>query len=144
VLVPKESPVTRFDPSASDARIVAVLEARRRLGAAMLAADLTAIEALMAPDLVVNAPINRVVDRTNILDRLKAGQLSYEPDFEDNVEFVGVRGDSVVIMSEEIVRPIANTPNAGKIVRRRSTDIWREVDGAWTLAIRQATVTSAE
>ena len=136
--------MTRFDPSASDPRIIAVLDARSRLAVAMLAADLTAIEALMAPDLVVNAPINKVVDRTNIVDRLKAGQLSYQSDFVDNIEFVGVRGDFVVIMSEEIVRPIANTPNAGKIVRRRSTDIWREVDGAWRLAVRQATVTSAE
>jgi ketosteroid isomerase-like protein len=136
--------VTRFDPSASDPRIVTVLNARSRLAVAMLAADLTAIEALMAPDLVVNAPINKVVDRTNVLDRLKGGQLSYQPDFVDDIEFVGVRGDLVVIMSEETVRPIADTPHAGKVIRRRSTDVWREVDGAWKLIIRQATITSAE
>jgi Domain of unknown function (DUF4440) len=136
--------VTRFDPSASDPRIVAALDARSRLAVAMLAADLTALKALMASDLVVNAPINKVVDRTNILDRLKAGQLSYQPDFVDNIEFVGVRGDVVVIMSEETVRPIANTPNAGKVVRRRSTDMWREVDDAWKLIVRQATITHTE
>jgi hypothetical protein len=135
---------TQFDPSASDPRIVAAMDARSRLAVAMLASDVAAIEALMAPALIVNAPINKVVDRSNILGRLKSGQLSYQPEFEDNIEFVGVRRDFVVIMSEEVVRPIANTPNAGKVVRRRSTDIWQEIDGAWRLSVRQATVTSAE
>ena len=35
--------------------------------------------------------------------------------------------------------PIANTPNAGKTVRRRFTDIWKNVDGVWKLEIRHRT-----
>jgi hypothetical protein len=72
------------------------------------------------------------------------GRISYEPDHVRKVDFAGVRGDTVVIMGEEIVDPIANTPNAGKTVRRRFTDIWKNVDGVWKVTIRQATVTSVQ
>jgi hypothetical protein len=85
-----------------------------------------------------------VVDRSNVLARIRGGQIRYEPNVERKIEFAGVRGDTVVIMGEEIVRPIANTPNAGKIVHRRFTDIWKDTNSVWRLAVRQATVISAE
>jgi hypothetical protein len=135
---------TMYEPSASDPRIVAALNARKRLGVAMLSRDFKAVETIFAPDLLVHAPINMVVNRDNVLARLRSGQISYEPDVEERIEFAGVRGDAVVIMGEEIVHPIGNAPNAGKTVRRRSTDIWRNMDGFWKLAIRQATVTSVQ
>jgi ketosteroid isomerase-like protein len=140
-----ENSVTRYEPSANDPRIVAVLEASRRLGVAMTSGDVSALESLMAPDLLVNAPINKVVDRANVLARVRASQIRYEPSDEVNIlEFVGVRGDCVVVMGEEVVKPISNAPHAGRIVRRRATSIWRETDGVWRLIIRQATVTSVE
>jgi hypothetical protein len=58
--------------------------------------------------------------------------------------YAHVPDSTVVIMGEEIVDPIANTPNAGKTVRRRFTAIWKIVDGVWKLTIRQATVTSVQ
>jgi hypothetical protein len=133
-----------YEPSASDPRIIAALDAQKRLEGAMQRLDFPSIEALFAPDLVVHSPINMVVDRTNVLARIRGGQISYEPNVERNIDFAGVRGDTVVIMGEEIVRPIANTPNAGKVVHRRFSDIWKNTDGVWRLAVRQATVTSAE
>ena len=132
-----------YDPSASDPRIVAVLEARSRLIAAGEKHDADAFEALIANDLIVNSPINAVVHRDNIMARFRNSQISYSS-ADEKIEFMGVRGDLVVVMGEEIVTPIADTPNAGKIVRRRFTDIWKKIDGAWKLAIRQATATSAE
>jgi len=50
-------------------------------------------------------PINKVVDLKNIIGRLKANQISYESPAEEVIDFVGVRGDMVVIMGEEILRP---------------------------------------
>ncbi|HWW82156.1 MAG TPA: nuclear transport factor 2 family protein [Vicinamibacterales bacterium] len=135
---------TVYEPSASDPRIVAALDAQRRLGVAMIGRDFKAVEMMFANDLVVHSPVNLVVNRDNVLARLRSGQISYEPDYVRKVDFAGVRGDTVVIMGEEIVDPIANTPNAGKTVRRRFTDIWKNVDGVWKLAIRQATVTSVQ
>ena len=134
---------TEFDPSASDPRIVAVLDARSRLNAAGEKHDADAFEALFATDLIVNSPINAVVHRDNVMARFRNSEISYNS-ADEKIEFIGVRGDLVVVMGEEIVTPIADTPNAGKIVRRRFTDIWKKIDGAWKLAIRQATATSAE
>ena len=135
---------TVYDPSAADARIVAALDARRRLDDAMRNGDVKAVEMLFAPDLIVHSPINAVVDRDNVMTRFRNGQIKYEPGIEERFEFVGVRGDSVVLMGEEIVRPVGAAPFAGKTVHRRFTDIWTATRGKWQLAIRQATITRAE
>jgi len=133
---------TVFEPSPDDSRILAAMDAQERLGAAMMGLDLPSVEALMAPGLVVHAPINAVVSRENVLARLRSGQISYEPDVVRSISFAGVRGDTVVLMGEEIVTPNRDAPNAGKIVHRRFTDIWTDAGGAWRLTVRQATNTS--
>jgi len=142
--MPNPPSATTYEPSASDPRIVAALAARRRLGEVMRALDIAGIETLMAPDLLVNAPINKVVDRNNVIGRLKANQISYETEAVETIDFVGVRGDMVVIMGEEVVRPNKAAPYAGKIEYRRSTDMWKPFDGIWKLWIRQATITKIE
>jgi ketosteroid isomerase-like protein len=106
--------------------------------------DLQALEAIFADDLIVHAPINRVVDRENVLARYRLGQISYEPEIDATIDFVGVRGETVVIMAEERLRPTGDAPHAGKLVTRRSTEVWKVVDGAWRLGIRQATITGVE
>jgi hypothetical protein len=135
---------TVYEPSATDPRVVAALEAQKHLQAVMLAHDVKGTESLMAPDMVVNAPINKVVKRDNVLSRLEKNQISYEPNVVRNIEFAGVRGDTVVIMGEEIVQPNKDAPYAGKIEHRRFTDIWKQSDGVWKLWIRQATITKAD
>ena len=98
----------------------------------------------MAPDLLVNAPINKVANRDNVIGRIKANQISHEPDVVRNIEYAGVRGDVVVIMGEEIVHPNKSALYAGKTEHRRFTDIYKQMDGVWKLWIRQATVTKAD
>lgn len=140
----KPPPATVYEPSESDPRIVAALAARKRLGEMMRAVDIAGVEALMAPDILVNAPINKVVDRKNIIGRLEAAQISYEREAVEVFDFVGVRGDMVVIMGEEILHPNKDAPYAGKTEYRRSTDVWKPFDGVWKLWIRQATITKIE
>jgi len=142
--MPNPLSATVFEPSESDPRILAALAARKRLGEAMRAVDIAGVEALMAPDILVNAPINKVVDRKNIIGRVKAAQISYEAEAAEAFEFVGVRGDMVVIMGEEVLRPNKEAPYAGKTEYRRSTDVWKPFDGVWKLWIRQATITKIE
>lgn len=129
-------------PKAGDSEVSAALNAQKRLQAAMQNLDFDAVEELLAPDLAVHAPVNVVVDRDNVLTRLRGGQINYEPDIERKIEFAEVRGDGVVIMGEEIVRPTKNAPGAGKTIHRRFTDVWKKMEGRWRLAIRQATITS--
>ena len=122
---------TVYEPSASDPRVVAALAAQRRLGDVMQAVNIAGIESLMAPDLLVNAPINKVANRENVIARLKASQISYEPGYERTIDFAGVRGDVVVIMGEEVTHPNKDAPYAGKIEHRRFTDVWKQFGGVW-------------
>jgi ketosteroid isomerase-like protein len=136
---------TVYEPSASDPRIVGALDAERRLErAGQPPIDIAAMADLFAPDLVVHSPINKVVDRESVLTRMRNGQIAYEPNATRTIEYVGVHGDLVVVMGEEVVKPTGDAPNAGQTVHRRSTDIWKAVNGAWKLVIRQATVTSVQ
>ncbi len=101
------------------------------------------MDEMLATNAVVNAPINRVVSRDNVIERARAGQIAYEPNAVRNIEFAGVRGAHVIIMGEEVVHPTEDTPHAGEVVRRRFTDIWGEEQGRWRLQARQSTVVSA-
>jgi ketosteroid isomerase-like protein len=129
---------------AKNPTIAAALAARARLDAAFAAQDAEATEALFAKDLIVNAPSNRVVRRESVIGFFRAGRMDYESVVE-TIEALEARGDHVVMMGEEIVKPNETAPNPGKTVRRRFTDVWRrEPDGLWRLTIRQATITSVE
>jgi len=141
--------VTKFqsDEVAATARdpvIAAALAARARLGAAFAAQNAEETAALFARDLIVNAPSNRVARRDAVLVFFKAGRMDYESG-TSTIEALEARGDCVVMMGEEVVKPNETAPNPGKTVRRRFTDVWRkESDGQWRLTIRQATITSVE
>ena len=127
---------TRYDPSADDARIVAALAARRALDAAMSAGDMGVIEASFAADMVLQTPGHRIVDRAKILALYaRGGQAVYQGGLTLILDFVGVRAAGVVMMGEERVDP----PPPAAPIRRRFTDVWTEIDGAWRVAIRQAT-----
>jgi hypothetical protein len=134
---------TRYEPGPDDPRITAAIANRHRLNAALVTGDFATAETLFAEDFVVNSPINRVVDRANVLGRMRSGEIRQEETVLD-IEFAGVRGEYVILMGEETVRPGGAMPDAGKTVRRRFTDVWRETDGAWKLAIRQSTILSVD
>jgi ketosteroid isomerase-like protein len=136
---------TVFDPSPNDSRIVAVLDALQKRSEAMRTGDLAAVRKYMPREMVVNAPINRVVDGKNVLDRLARGEIAYEEGGQSVIEFAGVRGDLVVLMGRQELKPVGNAPNAGKTIRRRWTDIWRQNSaGEWQNIIRHATIYSIE
>lgn len=124
--------------------IAAALAARAQLDAAFAAQDVEAVAAVAAKDLIVNTPANRVARLETVLGFFKAGRMNYES-ADETIEALDLRGDQVVIMGEEVVRPKETAANAGKTVRRRFTDVWRkESDGKWRLTIRQATITAVE
>lgn len=141
--------MTKFasDEVAAAARhpvIAAALAARGRLDAAFAAQDVEATAAVSAEDLIVNTPANRVARLETVLGFFKAGRMNYES-ADVTIEGVDARGDHVVLMGEEVVKPKETAANAGKTVRRRFTDVWRrDPDGQWRLTIRQATITSIE
>jgi len=124
--------------------VAEALAARTKLDEAFAAQDVEAVSALAAKDLLVNTPANRVARREAVLGFFKAGRMNYES-AEETIEAVDARGDLVVIMGEEVVKPRETAAHAGQTVRRRFTDVWRkERDGKWRLTIRQATITSVD
>ena len=62
--------------------------------------------------------------RDDIVARFRNGQIAAEPETVTvRLEFVGVRGDSVVIMAVESFRPGPKAPNAGKLIGARCVRI---------------------
>lgn len=118
--------------AASDAEVVAIL-----------AEDLRAFGDSLAVDVIVNSPLGTINRRADTLAAFGRGFIRYSS-FDRRIEYAGKLGDLVVIMGEEILAPKDKAPNAGKIVHRRFTDIWRNEQGVWRLALRQATVTKVE
>jgi hypothetical protein len=107
--------------------------------AAILAEDLTGFGHSLAADLIVNSPLGTINRRDDTLAAFGRGLIRYSS-FERQIEYAGKLGEFVVMMGNEILAPKGNAPNAGKIVHRRFTDIWRNEAGVWRLVLRQATV----
>jgi hypothetical protein len=84
--------------------------------------------------------INRRDDTLAAFDR---GFIRYSS-FDRRIEYAGKPGEFVVIMGNEVLAPKGKAPNAGRIVQRRFTDIWRNEQGVRRLALRQATVVNVE
>jgi ketosteroid isomerase-like protein len=125
--------------AASSRALADAMHARHSTVAAILARDAEAFAQSLASDITVNTPGNRVARRDEVIQRFLSDQISYHS-FDTTIELVERKGDLVVIMGEEAVTPAAAAAHAGKTVRRRFTDVYRqETDGVWRLTIRQAT-----
>ena len=102
---------------------------------AILRGDLTALDKLWTEDFKVNNPFNQI-DRA---DRIRTGAVTYSS-FIREPETALVHGDTVIVMGREIVVPKGNSPDAGKTINRRYTNIWMKRSGRWRLIARHASV----
>lgn len=122
-----------------DPRISAALAAVNRIDAALIADDRAVFAETMAPELAVNNPGNIVTRREATVRRNRDGHIRYTR-YQRTIEHASRRGDMVLLMGEERVVPMPSNPLAGREVRRRFTDLWREEGGRWMVSARQATV----
>lgn len=125
------------EPDAAAKKRLAVAGAA--VGKAIREHDIAALERLWSPKLLVNSPGNRVLTRAEVFDAIGRGQLDYEGDYQSRLERIEFYGNVAVTMADETVVP-GFGPEKGKAIRRRSTDVWQYVDGAWVMIARQATV----
>jgi ketosteroid isomerase-like protein len=102
---------------------------------AVLRGDLAALDKLWTEDFKVNNPFNQI-DRA---DRIRTGAVTYSS-FIREPETVLIHGDTVIVMGQEIVVPKGNSPDAGKTINRRYTNIWMKRSGKWRLVARHASV----
>ena len=102
---------------------------------AILRNDLPALDKIWTEDFRVNNPFNQI-DRA---DRIRISAVTYSS-FIREAEEVLVHGDTVIVMGREIVVPKGNSPDAGKTINRRYTNIWMKRSGKWRLIARHASV----
>lgn len=113
------------------------LEERERC--AVLAGDADALERFWSPELLVNGPHNQLlvgVDAT--LDMVRSGVIDFER-FDRTVERVEIDDDITVSMGSEVIMQ-KHGPQAGQLIHRRYTNVWRHTDGRWQLRFRHANV----
>jgi ketosteroid isomerase-like protein len=127
-----------------DPRIAAVLEVAMRFDKAILAHNEKVFGDTFTEDAVVNNPFNKIARKSDALRNLRIKLIDYTS-LDRSIEYAATRGaHDVVLMGEETLTPVGKARFAGKHVRRRTTEVWTDESGEWKLAIRQATIYSAE
>ena len=104
----------------------------------------TLFDKIWSPRMVVNTPLNTVVNVEATKQHLRAGGLKYLS-FERNIERITFDDDNIaIVMGGEVIKPQGTQPNAGKTVSRRFTHVWKKSDNTWSLIARHATIIKVE
>jgi ketosteroid isomerase-like protein len=98
----------------------------------VLRSDTAAMERFYTNDMIVTNPFNQVIDKPQVIERVKANIIKYTSMTKD-VEHVRFFGDMVVTMGLETakVTPDAARNDAGKMTYRRFTEVWTFRGGSW-------------
>jgi hypothetical protein len=81
-------------------------------------------EKIWSPEMVINTPANVVGTVEGTKQLLRTGGLHYL-DFQRNIEKITFNDDLAIVMGGEVIQPQGTQPNAGKIVYRRFTHVWK-------------------
>ena len=98
---------------------------------------------LWSPIMVINTPANRVGTVEGTKMQLRTGKLNYLS-FERNIEKITFNDNLAIVMGEEKIKPQGDQNNAGKLVIRRFTNIWKYKNKKWMIIARQATIIKVE
>ena len=98
---------------------------------------------LWSPIMVINTPANRVGTVEGTKMQLRTGKLNYLS-FERNIEKITFNDNLAIVMGEEKIKPQGDQDNAGKLVIRRFTNIWKYNNKKWMIIARQATIIKVE
>lgn len=98
---------------------------------------------LWSPKMVINTPANRVGTVEGTKMSLRTGKFNYLS-FERNIEKITFNENIAIVMGEEKIKPQGDQDNAGKLVTRRFTNVWKYKNKKWTIIARQATIIKIE
>jgi ketosteroid isomerase-like protein len=107
--------------------------------AVFLAADIGALNELLADGYVVNSPLQRVVTKQQLFELIGTGRIRHSA-YRSEIDHIVRHGDTVIVMGHDTV---ADPPD-GVISRRRYTNVWQLDGDAWRSIARHAHVTSRE
>jgi hypothetical protein len=128
------SPTPEQQPPTWERDIRAREEALRE---AFLAANIPALEGLLADGYVVNSPLQAVLDKRQLLELLRTGRIRHT-DFQVTIERIERSADVVVVMGRDTVID----PPDGIVSHRRFTNIWTHDGAVWRSVARHAHVVS--
>jgi hypothetical protein len=105
--------------------------------------SLTLFDKIWSHDMIINTPANVVgtVESTKALFR--SGGLNYLS-FDRNIEKITFNGDIAIVMGGEKIKPQGKQINAGKVVTRRFTHVWKYSNSGWSIIARHATIINVE
>jgi uncharacterized protein (TIGR02246 family) len=128
-------PVTEKDQRAE--------EEVRRLSAEEVEAfvhnDPKAMARLWSDDLVVTNPLNKFVNKKQVLGMVESGFLVIHS-YDRQLEYARVYGDTVIMAGSETVLWGGKMPNAGKTEHLRFTAVWMRQGGRWQEVARHANI----
>lgn len=109
---------------------------------AILHEDLAALTKLMAEDIVVNNPDNRITQgRDALFERVKKGLIRYDK-FERTIDLIRVEGDIAFVMGGETVVP--KRDGKPETLHRRFTNVWKRDGESWQLIARQSSIVARD
>lgn len=99
---------------------------------AFLNADIATLTRLWSEDFIVNSPLERINEKSQVLALLQAGRIRHST-YECEIEHISRHGDVVIVMGQDAV----TGPPAGP-GRRRYTNVWQFSNGEWRSIARHA------
>lgn len=104
-----------------------------------LHSDAKVMARLWSDDFVVTNPLNRFVNKQQVLGMVESGFLVITA-YDRQIEYVRVYGDTVITAGSETVVWGGKMPNAGKTEHLRFTGIWMKQRGSWQEVARHANI----
>lgn len=98
-----------------------------------------AMERLWSDDMVVTNPLNKFVNKHQVLDMMRSGFLVITS-YDREIEYLRFYGDTVIVAGNETVVWGGRMPIAGKTQHLRFTAIWMKQGGRWQEVARHANV----
>jgi hypothetical protein len=105
--------------------------------------DTVTLLKLFSPNIIINGFANKFETLQDVLKRIR--QEGNDLDYYDRIiEKVIFANNTAIVMGSETIKPGGTAVNAGKIVKRRFTNIWIPNKKSWQLVARQSTIISIE
>lgn len=130
---------TTDQPAAESAATKEVRQLNEQEVQAMLHSDADAMARLWSDDLVVSNPLNKLVNKKQVLDMVKSGFLAFTS-YQRQIEYIRDYGNTVIVAGNETLVFAGKMPNAGKTQQLRFTGIWMKQHGRWQEVARHANI----
>jgi ketosteroid isomerase-like protein len=108
-------------------------------GEAFLHKDSKTLSSLWSDDLVVTNPLNKFVNKQQVLGMVESGILVITS-LDRQIEYVRVYGDTVIVAGSETAVWSGKMPNVGKTEHLRFTGVWMKQHGRWQEVARHANI----